>query len=439
MELFDSEELRINEALEKAKKAVSSFGIVRNLSEQKLKQDYPQFKIFHGQFSKINLFSDGIFYDTNSTGVGTDPDMAMLKVLSETFERYSATIYKNEKLIKGAFSELKQKALNPKDVVAFSKKQLRNDAFEIYRVDENAVFRWIEGISLISGEKVLVPAQLVYWNYQYGGEPIIHISLSTGVAGGTSYAGATLRGIFEVVEREGFIITWLNKLPRKEVDLTDASGELRNILEEFKKYKFEVRVFDSSTDVRIHSFFSILIDRSNHPIIGCGLKAGLDPEETIKGAIEESFHSMPWRREIFNRYPNKKIKPEAVSSFEDRIIYWNQKGMIKELDFLLKNKNKVKISEFQNYSTGSCLKDLEFVKEELKNKGLETIVVDITPRDVAQIGFKEVKVLIPKMHPLYLKEKYKYLGGSRLYEIPKSLGFKEKEEGELNKTPHPFL
>jgi ribosomal protein S12 methylthiotransferase accessory factor len=201
-----------------------------------------------------------------------------------------------------------------------------------------------------------------------------------------------------------------------------------------------LHLFYSKTDLRIHSFISIVIDKTrNPPIIGCGLKASIDPEEAALGSIEESFNAMPWKRELAEKFPNKKIKPESISSFEDRIIYWNQRGMLKELDFLLKNPNEIKLSELQNYTSGSCINDLQFVKEDLKNKNLETIVVDVTPIDVEQIGFKEVKVIIPRMQPLYLQEKYKYLGGSRLYEIPKLLGFKQKKEEELNKTPHPFL
>ena len=38
-----------------------------------------------------------------------------------------------------------------------------------------------------------------------------------------------------------------------------------------------------------------------------------------------------------------------------------------------------------------------------------------------------------------MNEKAKYLGGSRLYEVPSKLGFKIKGEHQLNNFPHPFL
>ena len=439
MEIFDSEELEINKAIEKANIAVSRFGIIRSFYEQKLTQDFPKFIIFHAQGSKSGLFSDGIESEYNTTGSSHNLNLAKLKALSEIFERYSGTVYRSKYFIKGSFNELKEKAFNPCDVVSFSKKQLSTKDFEKFRFDKNTNFKWIEGISLISGKKILVPVQLVYWNYRVDSEPIIQVGLSTGIAGGTSYAGATLRAIFEIVERDAFMITWLNQLNLKEIEFSKKS-QLKKMTDEFKRYKFELHVFYSKTNVKIHSFIAIMIDRTrNPPIIGCGLKAGLNPEETIIASIEESFHSMPWRRDIAVKIPNKKIKPEAVSSFEDRILYWNQRGKLKELNFLLENSKKIELSELQNYSTGSCLKDLEFVKEDFKEKNLETIVVDITPIDVKQMEFKEVKVLVPKMQPLYLNEKYRYLGGHRLYEIPILLGFKNRREEELNKTPHPFL
>lgn len=440
-EIFDSEEIEIEEALEKAKTAVGKFGIVKNLYEQKFGEDFPKFKIINSQISKIALFSDGLEVDPIGCGTSNNKDLAMLKSLSESFERYAGMIYKNQNFIKGSYSQLREKALDPVEVAAFTKSQLRQKDFERFRFDENTQFNWTEGTSLISGKKILVPAQLVYWNYKLNGELTIHFGLSTGVAGGTSYAGATLRGIYEVVERDSFMIAWLNKLPLKEVDLSHTEdSQIEELTNELKKYKLELHVFDSSTDVRIHSFIGILIDKNiNRPIMNCGLSAGLNPEKTIITTINEAFHGMPWRHEKLSKIGNKKIKPESIVSFDDRTVYWYQKGKLKELNFLLRSRNKIKISDLENYSTGSCIKDLQFIREELKEKNLETIVVDITPRDIKEIGFKEVKVLIPKMQPLYLIEKYRYLGGTRLYQIPEFLGFKRKKEEELNKIPHPFL
>ncbi len=72
---------------------------------------------------------------------------------------------------------------------------------------------------------------------------------------------------------------------------------------------------------------------------------------------------------------------------------------------------------------------------------MEIVYVDISNNKLKKYGIKVVKVIIPQLQPLYLDERYPYLGGTRLYEVPIKLGFLKtaKQENELNKIPHPFL
>ena len=75
----------------------------------------------------------------------------------------------------------------------------------------------------------------------------------------------------------------------------------------------------------------------------------------------------------------------------------------------------------------------------LKIKKYDLYYKDITIEKFKKLNYHIVKVIIPKMQPIYLNEKYPLLGGDRLYSIPEKLGFKRKLELNLNKFPHPFL
>jgi ribosomal protein S12 methylthiotransferase accessory factor len=69
--------------------------------------------------------------------------------------------------------------------------------------------------------------------------------------------------------------------------------------------------------------------------------------------------------------------------------------------------------------------------------------VDITPNIAAvrHTAFKVVMVIIPELQPMHLDERHPYLGGERLYQMPVTLGYKDRpsREEELNPFPHPFL
>ena len=114
--------------------------------------------------------------------------------------------------------------------------------------------------------------------------------------------------------------------------------------------------------------------------------------------------------------------------------------MISELNFLLKNGKSKEITSIPNISSTDPRRNLRTVLKMLQERNMEVIFVDATTPDIKELGYKVVRVIIPELQPLYLNERYKYLGNERLYKIPKNLGYRDSEtrEEELNTIPHPF-
>ncbi len=76
----------------------------------------------------------------------------------------------------------------------------------------------------------------------------------------------------------------------------------------------------------------------------------------------------------------------------------------------------------------------------LNAKDLNVVVKDLTTVDVDEAGFKVVRVVVPGMQPLDVNHARRYLGGTRLYEVPCQMGLKSQPlaEEELNPFPHMF-
>ena len=122
-----------------------------------------------------------------------------------------------------------------------------------------------------------------------------------------------------------------------------------------------------------------------------------------------------------------------------RGLYWYDIRMIYKLDFLLKTISTKKIDSIRDRSHNNSVVNLKKCIDILNKKKYEILFCDVTTCDIKELGFTVVKVVIPKLQPLYLEEKYKYMGGERLYDVPVMMRQPLRKETQLNKIPHPFL
>lgn len=264
--------------------------------------------------------------------------------------------------------------------------------------------------------------------------------ISTGAAAGLCLNNAIYRGICEIVERDAFMISYLNKLPVAKIDLLSIRNKtMHMILEIFHRYNLELVVLDITTDLGVPTFIALTLDSTGlGPAVSVGIKAGLDVIPCIIGAIEESLMTRSWLRDKFvYKNPDYKRK-RKITDIVDRAHFWFPISSIKYLDFWLSGK-KIKKIQRKKFSLPTNL--LTTILRMLNEKDIEVVYVDITHPKIKKHGIVVVKVFIPKLQPLYLDERCSYLGGNRLYEVPVKLGFLKvpNPESQLNKIPHPFL
>ncbi len=440
-------EVDTQEALKRASRAISPVtGIVRALVRQPAYNDEPKFFHYLARLCNTSLFSHGGRVDEFSGGLSFVKERAMLKAVGEAIERYCLGIYRDGNLIRGSYGELASTALAPQQVVNWAGTQLASEGFERFRFNDHTEFRWVEGYSITGNHPMLLPAQLVYVPYSYGEEPIIRFPITTGAACGTSVAGAIYRGICEVVERDAFLITYLNRLERDQFDIRQMEDQsFSKARQDFLRYNLELYVADITSDIPIPVALSIIVDRSAiGPAVSVGLKASLDIVEAVTGSAEEAQYSRPWMRHQLVHRPNLgRVHQIAgqISSLKDRAFLWSSTSMIEQLDFLLDNSTYRTTDETSNLTSQTAVANLQTVLDVFTELGLEVLYVDVTTPDVEEIGFKVVKVIMPELQPLYLDEAFRYLGGERLYTVPKTLGYRRRATAvdELNPVPHPFL
>ncbi len=437
-----SEELSLVDSLEKAAKFVNNNkNIISNIYKVTSYNDEPKIYAYSALYRLKYKYNTDI-----ASGFSFNKQIALMRVLGEGIERYCLEHYSPRKLVVGTSEEIKFPCLDPLQVTTFSVKQLRKKSFKVFRINKNSEFKWVIGYSISQKKKKLIPVQLVEMNYtRVKDEPLILSPISTGAAAGTSLHSAIYRGICEVVERDAFLISYLNKLSSPHVDLNYiADKKINEALLKCNAYRLEMNVIDLTTDSQIPAFAAVLLDKTNvGPALSVGLKAGLNIKESILGAMEEAFLTRFWARDNFmSTHYDQKLKKQRNNkskSPKNKAYFWFSADTIKYLDFWLKNNNIRKITKVELNTSKED--NLEKVVKLLGKKNLEILYVDITHPKIKKYGFTVVKVLIPQLQPLYLDEEHPYLGGDRLYEVPVRLGYlkESKKEEQLNKFPHPFL
>jgi ribosomal protein S12 methylthiotransferase accessory factor len=404
------------------------FGVLKSFRRVLQYYDEPKFWQYSALLKESNFTSVASGLSFLSEKVAT------IKCLCEALERYCNFTF-SDKFIecKDSYKRLKNLAIEPEKIVGLSKIQANNAS----------MLNWSMGVDLISSKKILIPTQLIYLSYvRPKWEQMIYPAISTGVAGGSKISGALVRAICEIIERDAFMIVYLNKIQPKRVDVKKINNKrIKKFLALFRRYNMELYSFDITTDMRIPTYLSVVIDRSGlGKAVSTGLKCSFNAIDALIGSIEESFNTRTWLRTEYEDHPEQIRERDLLnkSDIKSRGFLWFPKSAIKNLDFLFESKLPMKpISRrSKSLTSGEQLRQLIQI---LKDKKYDVVYKDISLPKLGEVDYHVVKVLIPQMQPFYLDERYKLLGGERLYSVPRYFGYTTKKEAELNDFPHPFL
>jgi len=413
--------------------------------------------IFSGPFKKLNyndepkisIYSITIktkepFFAKNFTlgcgGGAFETENALLKALGESIERYSLGVYKPKIFTSKSYGNMAQdKYIFPiervLETLSYPPKQK-----QFFKPTEKERIKWTHSVEITSGKKVLVPAQLVYLPYVFNKEKIIRLPNSSGAAIHNTKKKATISAIYELVERDAFLLSYFLKDKITLIDIKKSTKDLESVQKYLEMYKLELYIVFTLTDMPLYTIASIVVDKTGvGPSISVGLRAGIDLEKTILGAIEEAQYGRVGVRDFYSQQ-DKVIaspKPYQLDSLNNRALFWYPLNRIRKINFLLTKKKTPysKVRKNYNYEKNKK-KEYAHVVGFLKKIGYKAFMIDITPKEVAKIGLSAVRVIMPDLQWLYLEESYKTLNNKRINKFKKEA---QNKQQKLNDFPHPFL
>lgn len=405
------------------------FGFADRLLDKPYPKLFPDEPFFYG--IKVEPFGHG--YDF------FERDRAIWRAIGENLERTCQNktydiLFKDS--IVSSYSTLQGKALNPITLAGFSDTQ--KEHVSILQYDSHTKFRWVSAQNLKNDEIKLIPYQLVDRNYRtLSDEPLLRWPVSTGLATANDLETAICKGLLEVIERDAFMITYLNRLSPPCVDLKYAASlddDIAHIYKNFTQSGIEPRVTLLATDAPVHVGLGVLTDvRDGYPTVATGARASFSLKEVIVDSLTEALANRLHQRYIYNTHriekPFKRI---------DRLMYWAQKKDLSSINFLFEGTiHQINKSHLQEppKEYGKQLPDL---LDYLQTQKYESYFIRLTPSEVEKsTNLKSVFVVVPKLQPLHLEESVPYLGGERLKRVPEILGYMPAKT--LNSEPHPFV
>jgi ribosomal protein S12 methylthiotransferase accessory factor len=359
------------------------------------------------------------------------------RALGEAVERFCAAVYDERTLVLDRRRNLAPEAIDPSTFALFSAAQYREPGFAFQPFTEDTRVAWTWGYSLLRRAPVLVPAAFVYRpHWPIEDEAAIGDFPTTGLACGDSLADATLRGLYETVERDAVMITWLNRLPARRISLDRLVPAIDADSPWARLGGRGLSVHDITTDVAIPTRLAVLIDRSSPGVfVTVGAAAHDHPDRALEKAVAEALFLRPAVEQVVG----SPAGPDSVQTLEDHLTFFSNAARLHELGFLL-NAPACGNGASPPTPARGALMQLRTALRALQQRGLDAIVVDVTLPEVLQAGLRVVRVIIPGLIPLTFGHRYAAKGGPRLYTVPVTLGYVSRgfAEADLNQAPHPF-
>lgn len=410
-------------------------GIITELKTESLKKMGVDIYVSVSTTTDYSIYNPNMFAQSNS-GAGFDKRSAEYSAVGESIERLAAGCF-NPKQTLCTWKELEGEAVHPEKFILFSKEQYSYNSFPYNNFSENTKLRWTKSINLGSWTEEYVPLSLVKLPYKSMKlEERISPAISTGLALGRSKEEAILSGIFEVVERDAFTISWFLKLePNKKLRIEDYIPNFSNICSN----NYICNVYDISIDNLFNSILVTIHDKtSNNFMIGAATRFTV--EEAVKKAFLEAAQGITYVEMLVRNYKDHKLIEDfnKINSFQKHAAFYSiYPEMRKKVGYLL-NENyefeERKNSGFriENSSDMNNKEKLNIAIETVKNSGFSVNYIDITTAELKNLEVEAARIIIPGLQSLHGTHAYRFLNTKRL----KKFGL--ENDKELNKYPHPF-
>ncbi len=323
---------------------------------------------------------------TTHMGKGTDATSARVSALMEAVERISAETGPAGVAMRSSFAELiRTSAWRPVEPAGFA---LPSDT----RYTPERTFTWIRSHDLMSGESVLMPADLVL---NPPSEGILHDVDTNGLASGNTYLEAVVHGLSEVIERDVESQLEFRSLfcdpddaqpSFPAVDPASLPEVVAGWIGRLRAQELDAVIHEVTNDIGVASFLTLISDyryptpsgfvTQHFAGWGTAPDADLAVLRSVTEAVQSRLGIIQAARDSFNT--TRLGRRATTRGYRRRLL---QEG------------HRISLSQVSSFRCTDLRDDLRFLTQRLAAVGVgQIIVTDLSRPD---LGIPVVRVRVP--------------------------------------------
>jgi ribosomal protein S12 methylthiotransferase accessory factor len=268
-------------------------------------------------------------------------------------------------------------------------------------------FVWAKSFRL--QRQVLVPLQIGFYSRPRPGDNLFILGEgSSGCSMGSCLEEAILHGIFEVAERDAYMLTWLSQRSPAQFDPLECDDpEVRHVSRRLRAKGFELLAFAITTDLGIPAVGLMARREKTWPHVLCAAAAHLNPARALKKAFRElvggvslwelSGELAPDRAFELASNPAQVIKP-----MEHGLMY-TARAASRHCEFLAAGPMTASLKDIgrsvEDLRSDDLGLELTRTIDRIISNGFDVIVVNHTGPEQQAHGLFVAKVIIPGAIP----------------------------------------
>lgn len=384
--------------------------------------------------------------------------VAVLEALERyhgVYPYYKSNFYSSEDSLKNEGIEF----VSLNNYIHYTEDEYHNPNFEMDRYDGCKKIYWRYVYSCRNKRYLLAPEQNYYFSneqvYPDDSEKRYLYDSSNGTALGSTFEESVISAMFELIERDAFMVHWYTKSsPVRLLGIENIDDlDIRMMLAYLHYYSYEVHVFDITLETKIPSIWVLLENTANIDdgkfSFYTAAGANTNPIQALRSALVEAATAVKvFARFASERYTKEQLiamreNYEEIKKLEDHLYLYSSSCMKKEFEFALESGREC---EFNSQYEDSMKKINEKttqkkMMDDILGRVLEfhedVYIRNLTSPYLKKMGLNCTKVSVPTMHNISFGYQYRNINKARLSQ---ALEINDLD-GSLSQmciAPHPF-
>lgn len=362
--------------------------------------------------------------------------VAERKAVAEGIEWFACSRADAHDLTTARLVELGGTAVDPRSMHAYLPDQFEHQRWVINPFDPDEQHVWRRVIDVKTGEDRFILAQAAYFPYSPAVGRRYMFASSSGNAAHPNAESAFERALYELIERDAFMVTWLNRLRRPVVSWRTLPGDVQRRLRTLVKLGFTARVVDITYDLGAVPL--VVAHHPKLPYLTCAAAVGSDLRASLDRALMEVEGSVYCR--FRDGSASRTMIPKQVWQTYDHDLLYQQRSAIRLATFLLGDERRP--MTFTRFGRERGKQSFATMQAELRRLGYPVFRLNYTAGDtlLEQMPVVAVKAIVPGLVPMSFEYGLEPFALPRIVELPVVCGYSHHPvpAGLLNRFPHPY-